>query len=81
MAVTISGLYRYRQLLGGTSGLWNTLYQHGLLWLLMAILADVPAIVSAQFHLTHFRIDTASSFCSHSILTVRRFAKFDCRAG
>jgi hypothetical protein len=46
MALALSGLYRYRQILGGSSSLWNTLYHHGLLWLFMAILVDVPVIVS-----------------------------------
>jgi hypothetical protein len=46
MAVTLSGLYRYRQRLGGTSNIWDTLYQHGLLWLSMAMFAGVPNIVS-----------------------------------
>lgn len=45
VALTFSGLYQYQQLLGGTSSLWKMLHHQGILWILLAILSDVPVIV------------------------------------
>ncbi|KAI0032365.1 hypothetical protein K488DRAFT_85908 [Vararia minispora EC-137] len=43
--LTVTGLYRFKLRFGGTSGLWKLLYQHGLFWVVLAMLVDVPSLV------------------------------------
>ncbi|KAI0032366.1 hypothetical protein K488DRAFT_85909 [Vararia minispora EC-137] len=43
--LTWAGLYRYKFYLGGTCSLWGLLYQHGVFWIVLAVIVDVPALV------------------------------------
>ncbi|KAI0031760.1 hypothetical protein K488DRAFT_86497 [Vararia minispora EC-137] len=45
VSLTLSGLYRYKQRCNGTNALWKMLYHHGVFWVLLGIIVDVPTLV------------------------------------
>ena len=67
LLLMMSGLFK-RRLGNGLSGsLWKQLYHQGLAWLVLAIIAEVPAVVSTSVIYTHPLLNPAKVMLAENL--------------